>query len=128
MTPERLAEIQAMLDRDNAMFFYGDEDWQDPRFMDDANPIIRELLAEIDRLNEYQRKLVACVSMVGPWPQVYDTLYCNNCWSVLPNHEPECIGVTIADLLHRVQHDPTQPQHDEQHEPVQQAVPPPRMV
>jgi hypothetical protein len=29
--------------------------------------------------------------------------------------------------LDRAQHDPTQPEDDEQHEPVQQAVPPPGM-
>lgn len=50
MTPERRREIEEMLAREDAMFFYGDEDYQDPRFMHDANPIIRELLDEIDRI------------------------------------------------------------------------------
>jgi hypothetical protein len=54
---QRRAEIEEMLDAPHAMFFYGDEDWQDPRFMDDANPIIRELLAEIDRLNTEREQL-----------------------------------------------------------------------
>jgi hypothetical protein len=99
MTPERRAEIEAMLAAPHAMFFYGDEDWQDPRFMDDADPIIRELLAEIDRLNGDYQTLVTNVSMVGPWPQVYDTFYCNNCGSTLPDHEPDCAGVAIATEL-----------------------------
>jgi hypothetical protein len=95
MTPERRAEIEAMLDAPHAMFFYGDEDWQDPRFMDDANPIIRELLAEIDRLNSERT-------------------------SMIEHH--------AFRWLDRAQHDPTQPEDDEQHEPVEQAVPPPGMV
>jgi hypothetical protein len=73
---------------------------------DDTAAFFREMLNEIDRLDGQYRKLAACVQQVGPWPQVYDTFFCNNCGSVLPDHEPDCPGVAIATQLQ--QPDPTE--------------------
>jgi hypothetical protein len=107
MTPERLAEIESLVNSPDDSYIWYYEDY------------IRELLAGY-------RELVACVQQVGPWPQVYDTYFCNYCGNDLTiGHEAECVGVTIAALLNRAHHDPTQPEDDEQHEPVEQAVVPP---
>jgi hypothetical protein len=80
MTPERLAEIESLVNSPDDSYIWYYEDY------------IRELLAGY-------RELVACVQQVGPWPQVYDTFFCNNCGNVLPNHEPDCAGVAIATHL-----------------------------
>jgi hypothetical protein len=48
-------------------------------------------------------ELMQALCDTGPWPQVYDTFFCNNCQSVLPDHEPDCAGRIIAELLARYQ-------------------------
>jgi hypothetical protein len=83
MTPERRAEIEAMLAD-------GVAEWGEGYLLS----VIDELLAEIDRLNSERT-------------------------SMIEHH--------AFRWLDRAQHDSTQPEDDEQHRPVQQAVPPPGM-
>jgi hypothetical protein len=101
MTPERRAEVEAML-KDNPSIGYETTEGYWPRLSDTiATPIIRELLAEIDLMQ-----------------------------AAMVYYDPDKTGVVaFVEVLRseRTQHDPTQPEDDEQHEPVQQAVPPPGM-
>ena len=58
MTPERLSNIKAMTRKEHPIEWH-EEDWI-------ATSVIRELLAEIDRLNGKPRWCPVCMERYGP--------------------------------------------------------------